>query len=269
MTEEKILISIQGGVKLEGLVRKPQRDGPFPAVLFVHGLGVTMHEWKGSFDEIAGWLNDIGILTLQFQFDIFKPDGSERELPLEERARQFKDALNWLFTRPEVDTKRIGIVAQSFGVPTMLSLKRLNPAQQGLTFIKSFVFVSGAYFPEKSIRRVYEERGVVINLDGDTTLPRSSGERTTVGKEFWPSLASFDPVKEVKQLVQPVLMVHGDQDTKVSTAEAQEVFTAIPSKKKKLKIFKGGDHGITDVPKKMREEFFKEVVLWFQSTLYN
>lgn len=240
---------------------------PFPAVVFVHGLGMTMHEYKSSFDEIAKRLNQAGILTFQFQFDIFKPDGSVRELPLNERAKQFTDALDWLLARPDVDTKRVGIIAQSYGVPTILSLERLNPAKQGLTLIKSLAFVGGAYYPERSIRRVYEELGVKINLNGDTTLPRSSGEMTTVGKEFWPSLASFDPLAAVRALSQPVLMIHGDQDTKVSTAEAKEVFAALPSKQNKLKIFKGGDHGITDVPKMMRVEFLREVVEWFTQTL--
>ncbi len=232
---------------------------PFPAVVFVPGLGMTMHEWNGSFDEIAGKLNEAGLLTLQFQFDIFKPDGSVRELPLDERARQCEDALQWLRGRPDVDTKRIGILAQSFGVPTILTTDNLSA--------KSIVFVGGAYFPERSIRRVYEELGVVINFNGDTTLPRSSGERTTVGKEFWSSLASFDSMQKVKQLAQPVLVIHGDQDTKVFVDEMQHVFAAIPSKNKKLKIFKGGDHGITDVPRAMREGFLDEVVKWFQKTL--
>lgn len=232
---------------------------PFPAVVFVSGLGMTMHEYNGSFDEIAKRLNQAGILTLQFQFDIFKPDGSVRELPLNVRARQFEDAFHWLLVRPEVEPKRIGILAQSFGVPTILSTD--------VSSATSIVFNGGAYFPEKSIRRVYEELGVVVNLNGDTTLPRSSGEITTVGKEFWPSLAAFDPVSAVRKLIQPVLMIQGDQDTKVSVDEAQTVFAAIPSTKKKLKVFKGGDHGITDVPCAMREDFLKEVVSWFQLTL--
>ncbi len=269
MTEGSVWIPTRDGKKLEGLLHRPSGPGPFPAAIFVHGLGMTMHEWNGSLDEIAGRLNDSGILTLQFQFDIFKPDpserlgvgGSVRELPLDERAQQFEDALKWLLARPDVDTKRIGILAQSYGVPTVLSLAGLNPA------VKSYVFVSGTYFPEKSIRRVYEERGVTVNFHGDTRLPRSSGEETTVGREFWPSLASFDPIKEVKKLTQPVLMIHGDQDTKVSTAEAKHVFTATSSKKKQLKIFKGGDHGITDVPRPMREEFLTDVVKWFKTTL--
>lgn len=232
---------------------------PFPAVIFVHGLGMTMHEYKESFDEIAGRLNQAGFLTLQFQFDIFKPDGTVRELPLDARAEQFIDALHWLLARPEVDTKRVGILAQSYGVPTILSTD--------VSLAKSIVFVGGAYFPEKSIRRVYEELGVVINLDGNTTLPRSSGERTTVGKEFWPSLAAFDPVAAIRAIFQPVLMIQGDQDTKVSVGEAQTVFAAIPSKQKKLKIFKGGDHGIVDVPRPMREVFLYDIVDWFQETL--
>lgn len=246
-------------VTLDGLIRAPDGEGPFPAVIFVHGLGMTMHEWNGSFDEIAGRLNQAGFLTIQLQFDIFKPDGTVRELPLDKRAEQFVDVFDWLLARSDVDPKRVGVLAQSFGVPTILSTN--------VSSAKSIVFISGAYFPEKSIRRVYEERGVVINLNGDTTLPRSSGERTTAGKEFWPSLASFVPITVVRALTQPVLMIHGDQDTKVSIAEAQEVFAVVPSARKKLKIFKGGDHGIIDVPRPMREEFLELVTNWFSKTL--
>lgn len=231
----------------------------FPVVIFVHGLGMTMHEYNRSFNEIAKRLNQAGILTFQFQFDIFKPDGSVRELPLDERAKQFTEALDWLLARSDVDPKRVGILAQSYGVPTILSAD--------ISLAKSIVFIGGAYFPWHSITRVYAELNVVINYGGDTTLPKTSGEYTTVGKEFWSSVRSFDPIAHAKKLTQPVLMIQGDQDTKVSVDEAQTVFSAIPSTKKKLKVFKGGDHGIVDVPRPMREEFLKEVVEWFKHTV--
>lgn len=253
------MIDGKGKVRLTGLLRKPQGNGPFPTVIFVSGLGMSLHEWNGSFDEIATCLNDAGFLTLQFQFDIFKSDGSVRELALEERAHQFEDAFSWLRTRPDVDMKHMGILAQSYGVPTMLCAD--------ISSVVSVVLVSGVFYIEKSIRQVFKERGVVVNPDGDTTLPRSSGERTTVGKEFWPSLASFDPISRVASFKRPVLMIHGDQDTKVSTAEAKEIFTALSGKKKKLKVFRGGDHGITDVPRPMREEMLKLVLDWFRNTL--
>jgi alpha-beta hydrolase superfamily lysophospholipase len=62
-------------------------------------------------------------------------------------------------------------------------------------------------------------------------------------------------------------MVHGDQDTKIPIAEAQKFFTAIGSKNKKLRIFMGGDHGMTDVPRRVREEFLRDVAEWFSNTL--
>ena len=114
---------------------------------------------------------------------------------------------------------------------------------------------------------MYEERGVKINYSGDTTLPRSSGENTTVGKEFWLSLKSFDSIARVQQLVPPVLVVHGDQDTKIPVNDVEKVFEAIASTQKKLKVFKGGDHGITDVPRPLRKEFLRDIVEWFAETL--
>lgn len=259
IAQEKIVIPVTEGTLLNGILKTPEGIGLFPTVVFVPGFGSTLHEWKGSFDEIAGRINEIGILTLQFEFDIFKSDGSQRELPLVIRARQFTDVVSWLLTCSHVDINRIGLVAQSYGAPTVLTAD--------LARIKSIFLSCGVYDIDKSIRRVFKERGVDINLDGDTTLPRSSGEWTTAGKDFWPSLAAFDPVARAAQLTQPVLMAHGDKDTKISTKEAQKFFSVIPSERKKLKIFKGGDHGIIDVPCSMREEFLKEVVEWFKQTL--
>lgn len=256
---EKVSIVERDGHKLNAVLRKPEGRGLLPSVLFVPGFGSTLHEWKGSFDEIAGRLNEIGMLTLQFEFDIFKSDGSQRELPLVVRAQQFTDVVRWLTAYPGVDANRIGLIAQSYGAPTVLTAD--------LATIKSVFLSCGVYDIDKSIRRVFKERGVEINLDGDTTLPRSSGEWTTAGKDFWPSLAAFNPVARAAQLTQSVLMAHGDKDTKISTREAQNFFAVIPSKRKKLKIFKGGDHGIIDVPRSMREEYLNEVVTWFRQTL--
>lgn len=267
MNQVAVTISTKHDVLLKGIVQKPNGDGPFPTVMFVHGLGMTMHEWNGSFDEIAGLLSNAGFLTIQFQFPIFDTKGKCRELPISKRAAIFDDVVRWAKGRADVDTDRIGILAQSYGVPTLLHLVRSDLDAQGLTFAKSLVFVSGTYFPKRSIERVYTERGVTINYEGDTSLPRLSGENTTVGKEFWQDIDSFDPIAQVKNLTMPVFLIHGDQDTKVTIAEVEKVYEAIARKDKKLKIFKGGDHGITDVPHAMREIFLRDVVEWFHSTL--
>lgn len=257
MTEEKILILIQGRVKLEGLLCKPPGDGPFPSVILVSGFGMDLHEDKNSNDVVSKRLVDAGFLTVQFNFSVV---GSERELALPDRTKELEAVLRWVKQDKRVIGDRIGIHATSFGAPTTLSMHTAG--------IKSFVFVSGVYWLTR-FKKQFQGRGATIYYDKDTDLPRSGGRKTIVGPEFWPSIDAFDPLVIAQKLSTPVFVIHGDRDDKIDTADVKKFYDAVVSKKKKLKIFKNGDHGITDVSRSMREEFLKEVVLWFQSTLDN
>lgn len=259
MVQENISIPSRGGKSLQGLIRKPKGSGPFPVVIFVHGLGMTMHEWKNSFDEISERLTAEGFATLQFNFDISK-DSEVRELPLRKRAKQLNDVTEWLVRESFVDTSRIGLLAQSYGVATALS-SNVKP-------IKSMIFVGGTYNLEEAITRVYRELGVKINYGGDTTLPESSGEHTTVDKCFWQDAKKFSSKLQAKLIkTQSVFVIHGDGDTKISPSDAKDFYNTLHTKNKKLKIFIGGDHGITDVPRPMREELLALVTDWFSKTL--
>lgn len=255
MTEENIHIPLRSGKKVAGLIRKPDELGKFPVVVFVSGLGMDMHEWINSNDEISKHLVNKGILTVQFNFSVV---GTNRELGLNDRTTELEDIIRWTSNHTNVESSRLGIHATSYGVPTTLLLSQLP---------KSFCLVAGVHFLHKSITKVFEERGVKINYQGDTAMPRSSGQTTTVGKEFWESIEKYDPLEVVKSIKIPVFMVHGDKDTKVETSDVQKVFDAIPSEGKRLKIFIDGDHGIADVPRRMRDEFLKEVTEWFVQTL--
>jgi len=53
MTDKSFFITNRFGEKLEALIRQPNKKGKNPAVLFVSGLGMDLHEWNNSFDEIS------------------------------------------------------------------------------------------------------------------------------------------------------------------------------------------------------------------------
>ncbi len=259
MTEESLFILTKSGIKLDVLLRKPNDKGKFSIIIFVPGLGMTMHEWNNSFDEIADRLVSEGFATVQFAFDIFK-NNEVRELPLQKRAEQLKEVIDWLTSQSFVDDTHVGLLAQSYGVATALT--------SDLRAITTMALVSGTYNLYEAIERVYQERGVIINYRGDTTLLRSSGEYTTVDERFWQDAKRFNAVSLARKLAtQFVFVVHGDKDTKISPEEAEKFYMALGTKNKKLKIFVGGDHGISDMPRPMREEFLEEVVEWFGKTL--
>ena len=66
MKEESVWITNRFGEKLEALLRKPEGEGPFPAVVFVSGFGMDLHEYINSNDEISKRLVAQGILKIQF-----------------------------------------------------------------------------------------------------------------------------------------------------------------------------------------------------------
>lgn len=257
--EQNIFITNRFGEKLETIIKNPEEKGPFPAIIFVTGFGATLHETGNSHDEIAERLVQNGFLTVQFSFaGRGKSDGKYEEMTLDRQAQQVEDILNWTHMNKVVDTTRIGIYALSFGVPTTLCTNYRK--------VKSLCLTSGAYFPYQSLSKRFSEKGE-FNPAGISWRKTSTGEILKIKKEFWHSILSFDVMEIARNLETAVFIIHGDLDDKIPPENAHKVYKVIPSLEKKIKIFSGGDHGIINVPRSMRDEFLSDVVKWFRKTV--
>ncbi|OGG04131.1 hypothetical protein A2Z33_03130 [Candidatus Gottesmanbacteria bacterium RBG_16_52_11] len=261
MKEKVFFITNRFGERLESMMRSPDGAGPFPIVLFVSGFGMDLHEYLNKNDTISRLLVERGIATVQFSFaGRGRSEGDYRQMTISRQAAQVEDVLAWMRDQPLFDRTRNGVYAISFGVPSTLAADLIS--------VKTLCLNAGAYYPGKGIRQVFiEERNVKVEDGKDVALPGSSGEMTVVGSQFFPDIDAFDPEKHVDEIRQPVLVIHGTLDTKVKTEDVKHIFPLIPSRKKQLKIFEGGDHGISDVPRPIREEFLQLVVEWYQETL--
>ncbi len=265
MKQQSVRIPTKGGVNLDGVLRKPTGSGPFPAVVFVSGFGMDLHECKNSFDEVSNHLVSLGFTTMQFNFSGIKSTSRIiNELPLGERVGELEAVLTYIRNQSFTDPDRIGILAQSFGVPTTFS--------SDLKHVASLVCVSGVYV----LRGLFKD-----GLQRDRSLKemRETGRKTefhdydgkvvVVDQIFWRNTDAFNPLTKAQQLTIPIMILHGDQDSYTPVEEVRQVYASLPSANKKLKIFKGGDHGITDVPRAMREEFLQELSQWYNYTLQN
>lgn len=250
------------GEKLEGLYRSANTTYEHnPIIVFVPGFDTDLHENKNSFDEIAETLIQKGFSTFQFSFaGTGKSEGDFFEMTLTRQSDQIEDVLHWVIKQTDIDRKRIGLVAQSFGVASSMPIES--------SLIKSQVYISGAYFPYKSMNTVFSKnRGVTIHEDSISKLSRSSGKDTSVGPGFWKSIKECNTLRVASKIHISTMVIHGDLDRYVSVDDAVRTFNAISSKHKQLKIFEGGDHGIVSVPKKIRIEFLENVLMWFKETL--
>jgi dipeptidyl aminopeptidase/acylaminoacyl peptidase len=263
MVEELIKVKNRFGEYLEARFCKPENQQTYPVIMFVHGFDMDLHEYKNSFDEIATYLLNAGFATFQFSFaGCGHSEGNHIEMTLERQGAQIEDCLEWLQKCKDVQKEKIGLIAQSLGVPSTLTTS--------LKGIYRYCFISGVHisFMEGMVKKC-KENGEEIQYNGVTKIPRSHGRVTLVGPEFWKSIRSFKALAQVKHIQVPTLFVHGDKDEKVSTEEVIQVFNVIPGSKKKLKVFVGGDHGICDVPKEMRQELLQLLCSWFTPLVKN
>ena len=163
------------GVSVASWLAKPDGDGPFPAVVLMHGCSGlqrdTSHRtvWRGLAQH-AAFLNENGYVTLIV--DSFGPrsisDGCQTGLKY--TSLQMEDAyvaFDHLASLPFVDVERIGFVGQSLGGSTALYLaqKYSNSlrARQGLPTYAAFV----AYYPWCETSWAYTLTRPVLILIGD------------------------------------------------------------------------------------------------------
>lgn len=258
MKTETVWIKNRFGEKLEALIRMPDGEGKFAAILLVGGFGSTLHEDHNSYDELAGRLVNAGFITLQFTFaGKGNSEGSYEEMTVARQGKQVEDVLSWFKNQDQVDSTRIGVFAQSFGVASVLNAD--------LQKIKSICLLGGVYYPSK-MSEAFEQNGR-YDPTGISFRNHTNGTQSKVGPEFWKAIEDFNTEQFCKRLTMPVYILHGDSDKKISMEDSQKAFHFFTSPKKKLKIYSGGDHPMVQVPRPLREEFLQDVVNWFKETL--
>jgi len=133
-----------GALTLTGRLKKPEGDGPFPAIVLLHGCGGIQanrdHRWA---ERIAGW----GYVTLQA--DSFRPRGlsnvctySGRDSTdiLQKRVTDAYDAKRYLAGLPFVDRSRVAVMGWSHGGSTTLETlyrKTDDPFRAAIAFYPS------------------------------------------------------------------------------------------------------------------------------------
>ena len=214
-------------------------SGKGPAVVFFDGLDVTkeIQYFKGVADLVARGIACLIVdgpgngESIRFRNLYLRPDTERYATPVFE----------YLAARPEVDAKRIGVMAISLG---------------------------GYYAPraaafEKRLR-LLPRLGRAVGLPDKSGATASSGwraqtrrrSRSRVGTSAWvlnvktqdEALKHLEPFKldgVVQKISCPFLMLHGEGDEQIPSSEAQKCFDAVGSKQKTMKVFtreEGGYH---------------------------
>jgi acetyl esterase/lipase len=246
--EENITYGKAGDTELKLDLARPPGDGPFPAIVFIHGggwSGGNRQAYRGQIQEAAkrGYVAATISYRLM-QFDQAKKETTTATPTFPAQIHDAKAAIRWVRAHAEqyqVDPDRIGVTGASAGGHLSLLMGLTDPSS-GLE--------GDSGNPDQSSRVQ-----AVVNVFGPTDMA-SCYEKSSVAWIFRLFLGgtpdeaaerykAASPLTYVSKDDPPVLTLHGDMDALVPVEQARMLDDKMKAvgANHTLTIFEGQGHG--------------------------
>lgn len=124
-SQKRAIEFLSDSLKIRGVLHLPDDNGPHPIVILGHGLG-GLKEW--TIPEVAEAFVNVRIAGMWFDYRNF---GDSEGLPREEvshygRLEDWKSAIGYVSSLPEVDPDRIGLWGTSLGGRDVLAVASID-----------------------------------------------------------------------------------------------------------------------------------------------
>jgi hypothetical protein len=238
--EEKEIQIGKGIWSLPGTLSLPKGDGPFPAIILVHGSGPQDRDEtigpNKPFRDLADGLASRGIAVLRYEKRT-KEHQTMMALTVnsitvkEETIEDVVAAFKALASQPKIDPRKIIVLGHSLGG---MLVPRIGKAEDK---IGGFISLAGSTRPLEDL--VLEQTKYILSLDGKPT-PESqkqlqeleqqvanvksltpatdASQKLLLGgpPKYWLDLQGYDPAKDAKELPKPMLILQGERDYQVT-----------------------------------------------------
>lgn len=235
------------GFTLAGTVSKPTsaaaaRGGRYPAIVLVGGPGANDRDELMSgipiFAQLAGAMADAGFLVLRYDKRGAGQSGGRADYAtVETSAEDARAAVAFLRKRGDVDQKRVAVAGYSEGGwAAMLAAKNKDisalilvatPGVTGaeLVLAQQEHLLQTARLPpaeqQAKIELQKKIQNAVLTGTGWESIPPQL--RAQADTPWFHSFLAFDPLKAMRNVRQPVLIVQGDLDRQAFPAYADRL----------------------------------------------
>lgn len=219
MAETLVTLVIDGGV-VRGVLHLPDQagEGPFPAVLWLHGFGGSRVEARRLFVDGARRLARRGIASLRIDFrGCGESDGDFVDTTIASMVADTRAAIDALSRHEAIDAGRIGLVGFSLGA-TIASCLSDDPDVAAMAFWSPVVFPV-PIFARLGLYAAHPE----LNRQGWI-----DGGGLQVGRGFMNELAALDPLGAMSRWRRPLLVLYGKEDMVATTENAEALLEEIP-----------------------------------------
>ena len=252
---EKEVVVGTGEWALPATLTLPVGDGPFPAVVLVHGSGpLDRDETVGPnkpFRDLAWGLASKGIAVLRYEkrtkvhaakFVPIKESITVKEETIEDAL----EAVSLLRRREEIDAQKIFVLGHSLGGMLIPRIGKLDPQ------ITGFIVMAGVTRPLEEV--ILEQMTYIFSLDGNISESEKAllenvklqvakvkdpklSEATPsadlplgVSSKYWLDLRGYNPPEVARNIKQPMLILQGARDYQVTMEDFQGWKKALSSR---------------------------------------
>ena len=233
------------GFSIAATLSKPaDADGkPRPAIVLAGGAGPTDRDETVAgipiFGQIAGALADAGFNVLRYdKRGVGQSGGRPESATLDDYAEDLRAAVRYLGGRKDVDRRRVAVVGYADGGPVALIAASKDDRIAAVVLIAS-IGTKGADATlgqlslnlEQSTRSAAEKHAAVaLQKQVQTAVLTGSGwegvspeVRRQADTPWFHSVLSFDPARVMRDVDQPLLVLHGSLDGQVAPAHADHL----------------------------------------------
>lgn len=223
--------------KLDTWVEIP--DGIVKAnVVMVHGFGTSKHETAHYFDDISIALINSNFRVIRFDLSGYgNSEGKQEDACYSKHIGDLSCIVEYVkkeFVEP------IYIFAQSMGCfVTALAA----PSGITKTLMTGLPNTDPQIIIDRVSARFGSRPGAILNYDGISLLPRSTGQVQKIGSSFWRDLRSLKPAQTIKKYSKTtnLLIIHWNNDEILGTDYLEE-YDKLPTLTAK---WLPGDHAVT------------------------
>jgi pimeloyl-ACP methyl ester carboxylesterase len=194
------------------------------SIIFVHGFGTNKDENYGLFPDIAGSLMKRH-RVIRFDLSGYGNSGGRQEdASCGKHAADLEVVIR--YARAEYGG-RLNILAHSMGA---FSVLMLSPDGIRKTVFTSIPNPDTERQLDNLKRKILSRPGGIVNEEGISVYPRTTGEAQRLGPSYWRSLREFDPLSAIKKYsLKTELMVFRPLQDEVIPESGMENYRKIKS----------------------------------------
>jgi dienelactone hydrolase len=232
-------------IALAGMLFVPRGEGPFPAVVVIHGSGTSRRD-NGWYLTLTDYLQKNGIVVLlPDKRGSEKSAGDWRSADFHDLATDTLAAIDYLRAQDHVAISDVGIVGMSQGgwiAPLVAS------ESDDVAFLVSLA--GSTVTPAEQLQ--YEEN---LNLRQIGFLPIISNTLAAVStayikhvsqSAFWDAVGDYDPLPLWRKLDIDALAMFGSDDTNVPSERSATKLNELRNTKIRVRIYEGSGHALAD-----------------------